>query len=999
MSHDLASLGEPQAQVLGSAPFVGRQQEIGAFTVALQQLVAGHGGLLMLAGAPGVGKTRTAKRFSALAEARQVGVFWGVCREQAGMPPYWPWSECLRALLRSLDPEEREALCAGDTEQLAAFLPELSTQAKGPDYERLGAVAEESRFPIYDSLFRLLERQAGTNSLMIVIDNLHLADTPSLRILEFIAPELESHGILVVGTYRDIELSRSHPLSETLGRLVSQSGFRRMRLGGLDVDDVAAFAEDLCGHPVPAGLIAAIHRQTEGNPFYIGEVVRHLIECAYLGRGSAAPLPESVMVPEGVREAIGQRLNRLSVACNDLLANAAVLGREFAISELMALAEDFSEAELNTALDEAAAARIVEADPGQLGLFRFSHALIRETVYDETPATLRIRLHARVAEVIETAGASDLPETLARLAHHSFQGQLVAGTGKVVAYARRAAEHATRIKAHEDAAHYLKLAVDCLEMNTRAPTRERCEMRLLLGMAQHKAGEIFPALDACRTVAAEAETLGETRLFAKAALAFERTRFRPGLPGHESAELLARALDGLGDDDPQLRSQLLGARALALSFTENDAEAPALARESIRLARAHGDKRHLRRVLHDVWLAFRRRIEHADERLEYSREQLELAMEIGDPEMIADARAQLPTGLLEIGALQEFEASFTEFERLTRQLRQPHYAFQCAFVATMRALLAGDFDRAAAFAERALKHGARVQGSDADGLYAMQMFALYRDLGRLPEIAPLLDAILEDADDNAFWQPGLALMKAELGDLDAAGRLLRELAAGGFNALHNDELRLTSLVFLADVCGAVQDPAAAGPLFEQLAPYTGRNIVLGAGILCLGPADRALGVLAGVRGHWDVAQRHFKRAVDMCADLGSAPLSLRTSCDFAEMLLRCGTNKAARRASELLAPLPDAAAKLRMAGLKRRAEGLRAGKRIVGVGPGGETLTAREVEVLRLIADGQSNRNIAETLCISMPTVATHVRNILAKTETANRTAAAAYARAQGLIV
>ena len=999
MSQDLASLDKPRAEVLGPVPFVGRRQETDAFRTALQQLSARRGSLLMLTGAPGVGKTRTAKRFSTLAEADGIDVFWGVCREQAGMPPYWPWSECLRALLRALPPEEREALCAGDAEQLAAFLPELSAQAKRPDYEGLGSVAEESRFPIYDSLLRLLERRAGANRLMIVIDNLHLADTPSLRILEFIAPELESHGIIFVGTYRDIELSRSHPLSETLGRLVSQSGFRRIRLGGLEADEVATFAENLCGHAVPAGLIAAIHRQTEGNPFYVGEVVRHLIECNYLGADRAAPLPESVMVPEGVREAIGQRLNRLSERSNALLANAAILGREFAISELTALASDFPEPELNAALEEAAAARIIETDTGQIGLFRFSHALIRETVYDETPATLRIRLHARAADVIEAAGANDTPETLARLAHHSFQGQLIAGTDKVVAYARRAAGHATKIKAYEDAAHYLELAIDCLEMSARTPTRERCELRLLLGVARHRAGEIFPALDACRTVTAEAEMLGETQLFAEAALAFERTRFSPGLPGHESAELLARALDRVGRDDPQRRSLLLGARAHALSFTENDGEAPALARESVRLARAHGDKRHLRRVLHDAWLAFRRRIDYADERLEYNREQLKLAVEIGDPEMIADAHAQMHTGLLEIGAMREFEASLTEFERLTRQLRQPHFVFQCAFIATMRALLIGDFERAAALAERALKHGAQVQGSDADGLYAMQVFAIYRELGRLPEIAPLLDTILNDADDGALWQPGLALVKAELGDLDTAGRLLRDLAAGGFSALHNDELRLTSLAFLADVCGMVRDKAAAGGLLEQLSPYAGRNIVLGAGILCLGPADRVLGVLAGVLGRWDVAEQHFEQALNMCANLGGAPLSLRTTCDFAEMLLHRGTNKAARRASELLAPLPDAAAKLGMAGLRRRADALRAGKRIVGVGPRGEALTAREVEVLRLIAEGRSNRNIADALCVSMPTVATHVRNILAKTETSNRTAAAAYARAQGLIV
>lgn len=951
---------------------------------------------MMLAGPPGIGKTQTARRFSDIACERGILALWGLCREQDGMPPYWPWSQILRSLIRDRD-NQVGALSDEDRALLAAIVPELAPGSSTATHKTTDPIKLESRFPIYEAVFRFLVRCAEEQPLLLVLDNLHLADTPSLNILEFLAAELESAGILVIGTYRDVELSRKHPLSEVLRHLIGYSGYQRVRLAGLSQAEIADLAESLSGDCLPDYLIAALYDQTEGNPFYASEVIRYLIDCGYLGEG--ASLPHSVLVPEGVREAIGQRLDRLTACCNELIRHAAVLGRDFLLAELVEISKQYDPDQLNILLDEALTARIIEADPTHPGLFHFSHALIRETIYDETPLTQRIRLHASVANVIESAGRVVTSEDLGRLAHHCFQAQMIAGSDKVVTYAQQAAEHAASIKAHEDAARYFSLAIDCLQMNAVAASEKSCRLRLQLSESQRCGGDVYAAMNTARTAAMEAEALGLNRLFAQAALAAELARFGPGLPGYESAELLNRALSKLGEADSGLRARLLSARAQALSFTENEDEIPLLVAESIQIARQSGDKLNLCRALHDSWVALRRHRDFHEQRLSYNREQLQLAIELDDMNLVAESRATLRAELLEIGEMEEFDHNFEAYRQLIVQLRQPNHAYQVEFVSTMRALLAGQLDRVPALAQRAMMKGSRVPGSDADGLYAMQMFALYRELGRLEEIKPLLLTLLDGDDAGSFWRPGLALIHAELGDLEPAAAILSDIVAGGFRSLPRDELWLTSLVFLADVCAMVRERSVADALIELLMPFAGRNVVLSAAVLCLGPVDRLLGRLTGLCGRWDEAEARFESATEMSERVCSPPFRLRTCCDRAEVLIMQGTAKSVKCASALLKESSAEAEKLGLRPLKARAEALLTGHQIGVVGSVGETLTGREMEVLRLIADGFSNRQIADQLFLSKATIATHVRNILAKTETTNRTAAVAHARAQRLVV
>ena len=981
-----------------SPAFVGRQRELSELDSLLDGAIGGHGAVAMLVGQPGVGKTRTVLQFADRAGHRGIPVLFGLCHEEPGMPSYWPWRQVIRSLVASHGQATLAERCGDALGDIALFVPEIAASSR-PGEQGVADPDVGSRFRIFDAISRLLAGVAAEQPIVIIIENLHLADAPSLSLLEFIVPALRSTPILIVGTYRDVELSRGHPMSGALGRLVGEPDFHRIHLQGFALLETEALMADLTGGLAKGEIVPAIHRQTEGNPLFLIQVVRYLLDAGFLVAGQRqAGLPASVRVPEGVRDAVGQRLNRLTARCNALLKVASILGRHFEMDELIALSDEFDDDGRYACLEEALEAHIIEEVPGSCSRLQFTHALIRETLYDEIPATRRIQLHARAAEVIERLRKDTTDSVLSRLAHHYFEGQLVTGPDKVIEYASRAASRATRIMAYEDAARCWSLAIDCADLGGRKRERPTCEMRMQLGIAQRKAGDVKSAVQTFATVARIADELDDVDLYAEAALESEAARWRPGLPGDLTVDLLERAIDKLPTRDSELRCKLVGSLARALSYSDRGDRAGSLAHESVEIARRLGDPNVLCTALDHAVVALRRQPDRAATRLGYCREQLAIAEARGSTEQAAAAHSTLRIELLEPADLAAFEQSFESYQALTRKLRQPHYEYQVAFVNVMRTLLAGDFERVPALAEHALYVGSRLQGSDADGVYAMQMFTLHRERGTLGQFAPFIQSLLGDGPEAGVWSPGLALLYAEIGDVEQAKSLLECLATNDFGAITGDELWLTSMTFLAEVCAAADARAFAEPIYELLSPHRGKAVVFGPGIVCYGPVDRSLGLLAATLREWRDADRHFSVAADVAGKLGSGPATARVQCDHAWALQRRGARAANVEARALIENVLALAAKFGMGGLARKAETLERALRSDGARAGPDDLTSREIDVLRLIADGRSNKQVADTLHISMATVATHVRNILSKTGTGNRTAAVACAREQKLL-
>jgi tetratricopeptide (TPR) repeat protein len=319
---------------------------------------------------------------------------------------------------------------------------------------------------------------------MLIIDDLHWSDRPSLLLLQFLARELSGSRMLLVGTYRDVELNRQHPLSETLGELVRERLFERVLLRGLSLDDVNNFIEITSGIAPPRMLAKAVHTQTEGNPLFITEVVRLL---AQEGEFTLQNLQEreswEIRVPEGVREVIGRRLNRLSQRCNDTLIVAAVIGREFTLQQLDGLMDDLNQDMLLDVLEEGLTARVIEEFSATVGLYQFTHALIQETLVSELTLTRRVRLHARISLSLELLYADDLESHAAELAHHFAQAEAATGSDKMITYSIMAGNRAMSKFAWEDAGYHFENALEA--KSDQKVDRELADILYGLGTSLH----------------------------------------------------------------------------------------------------------------------------------------------------------------------------------------------------------------------------------------------------------------------------------------------------------------------------------------------------------------------------------------------------------------------------------------------------------------------------------------------------------------------------------
>lgn len=343
----------------------------------------------------------------------------------------------------------------------------------------------QARFRLFDSFTTFLQNASHSHPLVLIVDDLQWADKPSLLLLHFLARAISATRLLILGTYSDIEVGRAHPLAEVLGGLARES--QRLVLQGLAEGEVARFIENTTGTKPEARLVTAVYKKTEGNPFFMSEIVRLLAAEGRLQSLQGATV-ESITIPEGVRETIRRRLERLSAGCNRLLATAAVIGREFGLDLLAQAGQECTEADrsrLLALLEEALTAHLVDAVPGRVDRYRFAHALIREALYDDLSLTDRISLHRHVGEALETLYAGYLRPYFAELADHFFKAASGSAPEKAVHYAIQAGERATALLAYEEAVEHYERALQALALRV-VNEAQRCDLLLALGGAQAK---------------------------------------------------------------------------------------------------------------------------------------------------------------------------------------------------------------------------------------------------------------------------------------------------------------------------------------------------------------------------------------------------------------------------------------------------------------------------------------------------------------------------------
>jgi tetratricopeptide (TPR) repeat protein len=766
-------------------------------------------------------------------------------------------------------------------------------------------------FRLFDAVADFLRRASDERPMLLILDDLHAADAPSLLLLQFVARELGSLRMVVIGTARDVDPVPGRLLTATLSGLSREPVTSRLSLSGLTEEDVAAYLEEFVSDLSPE-LASALYEQTEGHPFFLSETVRLLDVEGGAVRDAA--------IPQSIRDVIARRLDHLSGECNELLVLASVLGREFALTALMRVSE-LDEDELLGWLDEAMAARLVSEVPDTTDRLRFAHILIRDALYNGLSAARRVRLHRRVLAALETLYADDPSPHLAELAQHARRANEFR---RAVDYAHLAADRAQTLLAYEEAARLYRVALDCLEL-AGGGDELRAELLLSIGEAEEMSDR-RAAQDAFLEAATVARRLGETRILARAALGYGgRIPWARAGDDDRLVPLLEEGLSGLTGADTELRARLLARLAGALRDEHSRDRRDELSAKAVELGRRSLDPDVLAFTL-DGRAAAISAPDTLETFVELTTELIELGERTGDPRWFMHGHASRFVARVMLGDLDGARSDLAAHNRLVDEQRQPGVeVFHVRAAQAMLALAEGRLDEAEDLLREAIEIGERAQPEMAFPVYAVQRYTFCDFRARLEEVEPAIRDLVATYPARRAFQCVLAHLYARLGRAGEARQFLGELSSDGFSALPFDQEWLYAMSLIAETCVLLQDGDTAADIYALLAPWAALNAAdPHEGFR--GSVARYLGQLAATSAQWDDAERHFEAALIANTNMGATAWVALTQLDFARMLLARDGPRDRERARELAAAALATCRELGLEGYAPEAE-LAAGHR------------------------------------------------------------------------
>ncbi len=578
------------------SPFVEREAERASLRQLVDEALAGDGKLALVAGEPGIGKSRLVAEIGEEAQARGMRVLAGHCVEMSGAPPYLPYVEMIeQAITNPRSPLAlREALgdVAPEIARIAPALRRVFPNIPPP----IELPAELARRYLWNSLSEFIGRAAQVQPLLLVVEDLHWADESTVLLTEYLASLLPEMPVLVIGTYRDAEVDPSQPLGRVIGNLGHRGLLERISLRRLSLDGVSGMLRALAGQPPPEELTQVIHRETEGNPFFVEEVYLHLVESGVLldeqGQLRSDLRLDEVSVPESIRLVIGERLDRLASSTYEVLVAAAVSGRVFT-SEIVGEVAGMSDDTLVEAFDEAERARLLARGkvPGEL---MFSHELIRQTVLSDVSAAKRQRLHLRTANALSRLYSDDLESHAADLAYHLSHAGRSGDRASLVHYLTIAGDRAFDAAAFDDAASHYEHALSLIssaDQLTRAQLQER------LAMALRSVGRWDDALRTMNDALDRYEALGQVEAIGRLgwAMVYQLVWTARLVEGVQVGQ---RTLAALGNTLSADKARLLSALGWALSVSGDYVAATATFDQARGLAEQVGHERAFADVLH-----------------------------------------------------------------------------------------------------------------------------------------------------------------------------------------------------------------------------------------------------------------------------------------------------------------------------------------------------------------------------------------------------------------
>jgi class 3 adenylate cyclase/tetratricopeptide (TPR) repeat protein len=904
-------LPSPLRHQAGELPFAARTEERTRLAEAWKRAQVDRATTVLLAGEPGIGKTRIASELARQAHDEGAMVVLGRCDEHLAAA-HAPWTELLRQVVGNVGDDVIVDHVARHGGEVVRLVPDLARRAPDappptqtdPDTERL---------LLFDAVVHLLESASAVQPLVVLLDDAHWADAGSVHLLRHVVTHVDPDThLLVMVTYRDTDVDRGHPLSGALADLHRATGTERMALRGLDESGLRAFLEAAGGQPLAEEGIALAQRlaeETDGNPFFVTEVLRHLVETGAIvqadGQWVGTTAPAETGLPEGVRDVIGQRLSRLPHETNDLLRTAAVVGREFDV-DLVAEVTGVDEDAAVDVLDQAVTARLVDEVEGHLGRLSFAHALVRQTLLEELTTNKRVRLHRRIAELLDARRGTPIEQ----LAHHYLEAAAAGVASRAIEVACEAARVAAGRMAWEDALRLYERALEVVDLLDDDDPGLRAEILSAMAHVHHGSG----AIEAARRYALSASDLArsahDAARLALAGIAYQgelNVWARPSDP--VGVEIIREGLADLPADRPDVRARALATLAHALILAPGGALTEA--DEAVAAARAVDDAKALGSALVvRAWAV--RGVLGADERLEAAEEALEVAVAHGDQVDEFNSLYQLGNAHLNRADLVAARATFAAAGEFPGALED----WAIADFDGSHALARGRFAEAAERSEDAYRRGTAL-GDTNDFIHAYQRWSLALATGDLDEaltwqerIATTVAGVVVPAAPCTALAAGdeTAAREALVGWIDDIDPLVPPVMR--YVAVHH----LSVLAFRLDSLSGM----------EHLADYSERfpGELLGSDAGLVGAADAVRGRFAAVQGDLDRAVTLLEVGHALHEGLELHAFCVESGIDLARVLLRRDGSGDRESAHQLLGRAAELAEQLGMAPAHAEAQAL-----------------------------------------------------------------------------
>jgi DNA-binding SARP family transcriptional activator len=874
---------------------VGRDAQVQTMMSAVKRVAAEEGReIVLISGEAGQGKTALAAEVAQRARDDGACVLFGHCEEGLAAP-YQLFAEALGHFVGHAGEDQLVSYVARYGSELARLVPGLADRIPDLPPARI-TDADTQRSMLFGAVVGLFVVMSRDRHVVVVFDDLQWADQGSLLLLRHLASAGESMQILVLGTYRDSELSLAPPLVEALGALWRERGTSRIELTGLDRTGVVSFLECAVGQGLDdAGLrIAyAIHEQTDGNPFFVNEILRHLAqtEAHLTDSWVVGDIRLATTLPRSIRDVIAARLVRMGPEVQRVLPLAAVIGRDFDL-ELLSHTTGMSMEALLVVLELAATAALVDEAPNSSGTYSFTHALIQQTLYEELGPHRRARAHLTVAESLEVLGNGRPRYRADELARHWLLAPQPQNRAKAITYARLAGDAAMADLAPANAVDYYTRALDLLGQTDDRDSGLELDLAIGLGSAQLQSGRTGfreTLLDAAR----RADVLGDSKRLIAVALAARWSTL--GVYDSALVEILETAIQRIPRDDVD-RAVLLGKLCAELNYGTSLERRRDLADEALSIAQAADDDATIVRVFVDVMQsilvpAF------VDEMVTRSRQVLARAEQSGDPALLfwAADRCRIAAGCA--GAIDDIDKSLAIERSVVGELGNSKTTWAHLRGLAWRALIAGDHVEAERFATEAFDYGSATREPETAGYFAAQLVDVHRQRGTLAELTSSIETTMNQLPGMPVFVARLATAFAHGGNLDGAHHLLQEFASSGFD-LPMDSVWMSTMACWADVAIECGDPIFAGPLLERLQPWA--HLFSTSGVTAEGPISYFVGGLCSLLGDYDDAETYFAASAAFSQRHQAKFFAARTDLLWGQMLVTRGAPGDAKKARGLL---------------------------------------------------------------------------------------------------